>query len=66
MEGKTMTTTAEKCSGGAEAHFAHIELNGECPWCGTYNAAQTDFGHIGEDGTVYAANGDVIEHGPTR
>lgn len=25
---------AETCSGGYEAHMAHLELNGECPWCG--------------------------------
>jgi hypothetical protein len=23
----------EECSGGQEAHEAHMELNGECPWC---------------------------------
>lgn len=22
------------CTGGPEAHAAHMELNGECPWCG--------------------------------
>jgi hypothetical protein len=25
---------ANKCSGGVEPHLAHMELNGECPWCG--------------------------------
>jgi hypothetical protein len=27
-------TKHEPCSGGAEAHEAHMQLNGECPWCG--------------------------------
>ncbi len=26
-----------------EAHDAHMAVNGECPWCGTYDPNQTDF-----------------------
>lgn len=29
-----MRTLTHFCSGGAEAHFAHVDANGECPWCG--------------------------------
>lgn len=25
---------AAACSGGEEAHYAHLDLNDECPWCG--------------------------------
>jgi hypothetical protein len=28
--------TEIKCSGGEEAHEAHLHMNGECPWCGAY------------------------------
>ena len=46
-----------------EAHAAHMEMNGECPWCGAFDANQSEFGSIGADGTIFAANGDVIEYG---
>ena len=25
---------AQECSGGEEAHEAHMAINDECPWCG--------------------------------
>lgn len=56
---------AQQCEGGQEAHYAHMEMNGECPWCGAYDPEQNQFGHIGDDGTVYAADGTVIEYGST-
>jgi hypothetical protein len=46
-----------------EGHEAHMSMNGECPHCGLYNPAQSSFGWIGEDGTIYSADGDVIQHG---
>lgn len=27
----------EKCPGGGEAHDAHLDANGECPWCEVYD-----------------------------
>jgi len=33
------STTDEQCARTAE-HQAHMELNGECPWCGTYDPDQ--------------------------
>lgn len=30
---------ADQCPGGWEAHEAHLDLNGECPWCGTITPA---------------------------
>jgi len=27
-----LTHSADQCSGGWEAHEAHLEANGECPW----------------------------------
>jgi len=33
---------AQPCSGGREAHQAHLMLNGECPWCGLYDPSQID------------------------
>lgn len=46
-----------------EAHEAHMEMNGECPWCGAFDPTQTDFGSIDPDGTVRDRYGDVIEQG---
>lgn len=43
-----------------EAHDAHMEINGECPWCSEYNPDQTEFGTITDDG-IYAADGSLIE-----
>lgn len=31
---------ARGCSGGWEAHEAHMELNGDCPWCGSYDRSK--------------------------
>lgn len=32
-----MTVMAgSRCPGGEEAHYAHMDMNGECPWCGMY------------------------------
>lgn len=45
-----------------EAHEAHMELNGECPWCGMIDPMQADFGSIDDDGTVRDRYGNVIEH----
>jgi hypothetical protein len=27
-------TETDACPGGEEAHDAHMDANGECPWCG--------------------------------
>ena len=44
-----------------EAHEAHMEVNGECPWCGAYDESRTEFGHIDDDGNVYDRHGRLIE-----
>ena len=44
-----------------EAHFAHMEVNGECPWCGSHDPHQIEFGDILSDGTVVDRHGVVIE-----
>jgi len=31
---------AAKCSGGWEAHEAHMDMNGDCPWCGSYDKSK--------------------------
>jgi hypothetical protein len=48
-EGKTMEerdkhgalsrVARDACTGGEEAHVAHLNMNGECPWCGAYTDA---------------------------
>lgn len=32
--GRACTHLLARCEGGQEAHEAHVDLNGECPWCG--------------------------------
>lgn len=55
---------ADTCPGGQEAHYAHMEVNGECPWCLTYDPTQTEFGSVDEKtGTIRDRNGDIIEEG---
>lgn len=36
-----------------EAHDAHMSVNGECPWCGTYDEAQTEFLSVDEAVEVF-------------
>lgn len=33
-------THDDECPGGYGAHMAHLELNGECPWCGKLDQDQ--------------------------
>ena len=33
------TNLSSECAGGADAHAAHMDLNGECPWCGAWRDA---------------------------
>lgn len=57
-------TPVDECRETA-SHEAHMELNGECPWCLDVDPDQSVFGRIDErTGTVYAASGDVLETGP--
>lgn len=35
-EAEAWACAAASCSGGVEAHEAHMELNDECPWCGVH------------------------------
>ena len=30
---KKKAQEAEDCPGGGDAHEAHLDMNGECPWC---------------------------------
>ncbi len=38
MSEKTAYSRAaiDACSGGEDAHLAHLDMNDECPWCGAY------------------------------
>jgi hypothetical protein len=31
---------SQNCSGGGEAHEAHMEMNGDCPWCASYDKSK--------------------------
>jgi hypothetical protein len=28
------------CPGGSEAHEAHMEMNGDCPWCESFDKSK--------------------------
>lgn len=44
--------TADRCSGGGEAHEAHMALNGECPWDAKPEPEPEGFKVVCEDGRV--------------
>jgi len=31
---------SRNCLGGWEAHEASMEINGDCPWCGSYDTTK--------------------------
>lgn len=50
---------AEDCR-NPEGHEAHMELNGECPWCGAVGASDPSLKNLTDEQAVAAV---VARHG---
>ena len=46
-EGKDITMDQNECS-HPDAHESHMELNGECPWCGAVGERDHSLDHLSD------------------